>query len=191
MAISVSVVDGKIQENASAGSSAEKSSSGSKLGKDAFLQLLVTQMKYQDPLEPQDNSEYIAQLATFSQLEETQNMERTLENNQAASLVGKNVMVKTTSGTTGDVAYVAGKVEYVAIENNKSYLSIDGKRYSIDQLDTVMDDEYWEAYLKANGWNSNGNTQGGQVTEKPESGETDKEDTDNIESEKPESDQTV
>ncbi len=188
MAISVSVVDGKIQENASAGSATEKSSSGSKLGKDAFLQLLVTQMKYQDPLSPQDNSEYIAQLATFSQLEETQNMERTLENNQAASLVGKNVMVKTTSATTGEVSYVAGKVEYVAIENNKSYLSIDGKRYSIDQLDTVMDDEYWEAYLKANGWVSNNTTQGGQSTDKTES---DKTESDKTETDKTEIDKTV
>lgn len=191
MAISVSVVDGKIQENASTGSATEKSSGGSKLGKDAFLQLLVTQMKYQDPLEPQDNSEYIAQLATFSQLEETQNMERTLENNQAASLVGKNVMVKTTSATTGEVYYVAGKVEYVAIENNKSYLSIDGKRYSIDQLDTVMDDDYWQAYQEANGWTSNGTTQGGQAAEKPESGESDKTETDKTETDKTESDKTV
>lgn len=189
MAISVSVVDGKIQENASAGSATEKSSDGSKLGKDAFLQLLVTQMKYQDPLSPQDNSEYIAQLATFSQLEETQNMERTLENNQAASLVGKNVMVKTSSATTGEVYYVAGKVEYVAIENNKSYLSIDGRRYSIDQLDTVMDDDYWKAYQEANGWTSNGTTQGGQTTEKPESGETDKTETD--ETDNTETDKTV
>ena len=152
------------------------------------MQLLVTQMKYQDPLSPQDNSEYIAQLATFSQLEETQNMERTLENNQAASLVGKNVMVKTTSATTGEVSYVAGKVEYVAIENNKSYLSIDGKRYSIDQLDTVMDDEYWEAYLKANGWVSNGTTQGGQSTDKTE---MDKTETDKTETDKTETDKTV
>ncbi len=60
MAIAVSVVDGKIQETASSGSSISNSSeSGSTLGKDAFLQLLVTQMKYQDPLDPQ---------ATFSQL---------------------------------------------------------------------------------------------------------------------------
>ena len=42
----------------------------SALGKDAFLQLLVTQMKYQDPLDPQDNGEYLAQLAQFSALDD-------------------------------------------------------------------------------------------------------------------------
>ena len=61
MAISVSVVDGKIQETASSSSSLSSTTdSGNNLGKDAFLQLLVTQMKYQDPLSPTDNTEYIS-----------------------------------------------------------------------------------------------------------------------------------
>jgi flagellar basal-body rod modification protein FlgD len=42
------------------------------LGKDAFLQLLVTQLQHQDPLDPQDNSEFLAQLAQFSSLESLQ-----------------------------------------------------------------------------------------------------------------------
>ena len=42
------------------------------LGKDAFLKLLVTQMRYQDPLDPQDNSQYLSQLAQFSALEQCQ-----------------------------------------------------------------------------------------------------------------------
>ena len=46
------------------------------LGKDAFLQLLVTQMKYQDPLDPQDNSEYLSQLAQFSALEQMTNVSK-------------------------------------------------------------------------------------------------------------------
>ena len=42
------------------------------LGKDAFLSLLITQLQHQDPLEPQDNSEFLAQLAQFSSLESLQ-----------------------------------------------------------------------------------------------------------------------
>ena len=42
------------------------------IGKDAFLALLVTQLQHQDPLQPTDNSEFIAQLAQFSSLESLQ-----------------------------------------------------------------------------------------------------------------------
>ena len=67
------VKDGQILESVSTiQKNAKASNSG--LDKDAFLQLLVAQMKYQDPLEPTSNTEYISQLATFSELEEMQNM---------------------------------------------------------------------------------------------------------------------
>lgn len=49
-------------------------STNKSLNKDAFLQLLVTQMQHQDPLNPQDNSQYVAQLAQFSALEQMTNV---------------------------------------------------------------------------------------------------------------------
>ena len=83
---------------------------GSALGKDAFLQLLVTQMQNQNPLDPQDNSEFVSQLAQFSSLESMQSLNDSVSTIltsyqssqalQASSLVGHSVTV---TGTTADV----------------------------------------------------------------------------------------
>nr|WP_106784202.1 flagellar hook assembly protein FlgD [Lysinibacillus timonensis] len=56
-----------------------KETGNSSLGKDAFLQLLVTQLQHQDPTAPMDNTEYIAQLAQFSSLEQMQNMTKSID----------------------------------------------------------------------------------------------------------------
>lgn len=49
------------------------------LGRNAFLNLLVTQLQHQDPTQPQADGEFLAQLATFSQLEQLQRMNQTLD----------------------------------------------------------------------------------------------------------------
>jgi len=55
-------------------------SESNKLGKDDFLMLLVTQLQYQDPLNPTDNTEFISQLAQFSALENSTNIEKAITN---------------------------------------------------------------------------------------------------------------
>ena len=145
MASIASIQDGKVQ-NASQPDSLQKNAS---LDKDAFLQLLVTQMKYQDPLEPTDNTEYVSQLATFSSLEEMQNIAASSDLSRATSLVGKYVTVNSTSAT-GEQKLIGGKVDYVAVENNKAYLNINGENYSVDDLDSVVDEAYLTAYNIAN-----------------------------------------
>lgn len=52
----------------------------STLGKDAFLQILITQLQNQDPTNPMDDREFIAQMAQFSSLEQMQNMTKAMEN---------------------------------------------------------------------------------------------------------------
>ena len=149
MALIAPVEDGKIQETTSQNSLKNTSkTSNDGMDKDSFLQLLVAQMKYQDPLEPTSNTEYISQYAQFSQVEQMQNMAGSVELQRASSLVGQQVYVKTTT-SAGDTKYVQGKVDYVVYENGKAYLSIDESLYSLDDLDTVADKEYLDAYDKA------------------------------------------
>lgn len=149
MALMAPVQNGQIVETESQKSlkkqqTAEKNS----MDKDAFLQLLVAQMQYQDPLQPTSNTEFVSQYAQFSQVEQMQNMAATSELARATSLVGDYVYVKTT-GSDGEPDYVYGKVDYVAFENNKAYVSIEESLYSIDDVDTVVDLEYKDAYDKA------------------------------------------
>ncbi|MDE5716013.1 MAG: flagellar hook capping protein [Lachnospiraceae bacterium] len=145
------VEDGKFVESNSAASLAQatkKAQSGNTLDKDAFLQLLVAQMKYQDPLEPTSNTEYISQYATFSELEQMQNMSASMDLFRASSLVGQTVLLKVRD-SQGRTTNVQGNVDYVVYENNKAYLSVNGDLYSMDDLDTVADPTYLEAYRLA------------------------------------------
>lgn len=61
------------------------------LGREAFLQLLVTQLQHQDPTQPMSDSEFIAQLAQFSSLEQLTHMGQTLDDISTALGAGKKV----------------------------------------------------------------------------------------------------
>lgn len=144
MAVTGVVEDGKLLETASE-SSVKKATAKNGMDKDAFLQLLVAQMKYQDPLEPTSNTEYISQYATFSQVEQMQNMAATMELTRASSMVGKLVAVETTD-SSGNAKQIQGTVEYVTYENGKAFVSINNALYSVDDVIAVIDQTYQTAY---------------------------------------------
>ncbi len=95
-----------------------------------FLQLLITQLKNQDPTQPVDQAQTLSQLAQFSTLEQMTNLNTTETKNgnyslisENAGLIGKTV---TTSGT-GAAAGVNGPVSAVTITNGKAFLDINGQ----------------------------------------------------------------
>ena len=149
MALSAIVDEGKLIDSASVTKKANESSSS--LGKDDFLQLLVAQMKYQDPMEPTSNTEYIQQYATYSELEQMMNMSETMDLQRASGLVGQMVCVEFTTDAGMDKV-VEGIVDYVYYENGTPFVSINGELYKAEDVTSVYDATYIEASELASAW---------------------------------------
>ncbi len=154
MALWQKVENGQVIDTSASATSSSKEKVNNNLDKNDFLNLLVAQMKYQDPLEPQSNTEYVSQLATFTQVEATENMANTAESLQADALIGKTVIMRPTNSVTGETSDVMGTVDYVMKEGSNIYLSIGGALYNLDDLYTVADNEYMDAVLIAEDFES-------------------------------------
>ena len=99
----------------------EGSTKSNELGQDAFLKLMITQMNNQNPLEPQKNSEFVAQLAQFSSVEGLDKLNGTVEDLQlgfqssqalqASSMVGSTVKVPSETSYLESGGYIAGTIE--------------------------------------------------------------------------------
>jgi len=124
--------------SSSSGSSSGSSSSSSatsSLGEQDFLNLLCTQLKNQDPLNPMKDTEFIAQLAQFSSLEQMStmntNMSYLLEQsyyNTNAAMLGKTVTMS--DGTTGVVTKITK-------ESSSMYLYIGENKYSLSDVVSI------------------------------------------------------
>lgn len=108
------------------------------LNKDAFLKLLVTQLRYQNPLEPMEDKEFISQMAQFSSLEQAQNTNKIARFNSAYGMVGKLISA-TTSSETGEMEDVTGIVDSVRIVGNEAYLVVGSKEIPYESVYEVTD----------------------------------------------------
>lgn len=136
--LSAPVTDGVVQQYTSDAVAKKETKGTTALGKDAFLQLLVTQMQYQDPLNPQSDTEFISQLASFSSLEQMQNLNNTFSQTQAFTMIGQEVQVK----ADNKAGFMQGTVDYVTVSNGTSYFSIGGTLYSSDKLISIISPLY-------------------------------------------------
>lgn len=148
MSLMATYVDGELQTSNASTDSLSKSSSAknSVVDSDTFLTLLVAEMQNQDPLEPTSNTEWVSQYATFTQVEQMGEMADSMDMLRANNLVGKEVIMKVTSVSTGETSYVRGVVDYITMEDGKPLLNIGGANYSLDDLDTVASDDYFDCY---------------------------------------------
>lgn len=121
-----------------AGSTGTKSTTD--LGKDQFLKLLVTQLKYQDPLNPMQNEAFIAQLAQFSTLESMKNVEQSFKGVEAYSLIGKTVVVEDPATAIETEAVVTG----VKSKNGNHFVVLPIKSNYVEKGDAI------QAFTEAN-----------------------------------------
>ncbi len=108
---------------------AEPTNPNGELGKNDFLKLMVAQLQAQNPLEPSNGTEYISELAQFSQLEQTTNIAQTSSQSSAAQQVAQAVAlightVSYTDHSTG--ALVQGPVQSVEITSTGATLTVEG-----------------------------------------------------------------
>lgn len=121
--------------------STTKTTGSATLGPDAFLQLLTTELKNQDPTQPQDPTQQVSQLAQMSALQYQQQMTQAFNNfqsnfgvMQAASLIGKSATVSVgSSGTGGNSSTVTGTIQSVEVQNGQPFFTMtdaNGKVYT-------------------------------------------------------------
>lgn len=102
-----------------ASTSTSRTHKGDNLDKDDFLKLMITQLQYQDPLNPMDDKEFIAQTAQFTALEQLQNLNKITLMGQAAAFIGKDVDATDDNG----VAF-SGTVTGVKVVNGVAKLVV-------------------------------------------------------------------
>jgi len=143
----------------STSSTSSTTSANNILGKDDFLKLLITELKYQDPTDPMDNYEYISQMSTFSSLEQIQNLNTTMTSmadtlngtllpsmllQQSSSMIGKAVSYTqtTTSGGTSTTAELEGVVESVVMKDGGLYYVIDGEEIAASSVTSMAEGSF-------------------------------------------------
>lgn len=115
----MSVTPATPPSGASAGS--EPSNPGAMLGQDDFLKLMIAQLQSQDPLQPANNTEYLSELASFTELEQMTNLANAGELSGAVQLIGREVTYTDSSGATH-----SGTVESVQTTKSGTTVTVGG-----------------------------------------------------------------
>ena len=139
------------------------------LDKEAFLKLLVTQMQYQDPMNPGDSTEYMSQLAQYSSLEATMNISDAVEKGNSLNLVGHYVIMNA-KDSAGNNAPISGLVQYATMKDGEVLLSINDNYYPASDLDSVVDYDYF-LYLREHAGETGITAVGGEEAEQEASEE--------------------
>lgn len=118
------------------------------LGKDQFLKLLLTELQHQDPTNPMNDREFIAQMAQFSSLEQMMNFNKNMGQlldkisfQSSFDLLGKNVEVEDPNlmDELGNKNIIKGTVESINRKENDVFIRVNGAEYSVNNIIKVED----------------------------------------------------
>ena len=126
-------------QNSTAQAEAAAAKTGTKkMDADMFLKLMLEQLKYQDPMDPVDNKEFLAQQAQFTQVSETQEMNKNITQNnnimQTLALVGKEVTMIDPNDSTKTIT---GTVSEASFDSSTSSITVGGKQYPLSVVQSV------------------------------------------------------
>src|SRR5690554_5039310 len=129
-----------------AGPAAKAGSGSNILGKDDFLKLLITELRYQDPLDPLKDRDFIAQMAQFSTLEQIQSLHQLGRVQQATSLLGRAILAE--RNTDGIPEQIYGRVTGVRTVGGQVFMALDsGREVEADEIVSVLDEAGLTQYL--------------------------------------------
>lgn len=109
------------------------------LGQDDFLKILVTKLSTQDPMNPQQDSDFIAQMAQFSTLEQSKSMTADIAMLKAQQevLTANGLIGRTVTVTQNDKKVAQGTVTSVAMNEGAPEVVINGKPYSLEDVSLI------------------------------------------------------
>jgi flagellar basal-body rod modification protein FlgD len=133
----VGSVDSIINSN----TQSSKKTGGSALGKDDFLKILITQLKYQDPSQPLQDKEFIAQMAQFTSVEQLSNMASEMKLLRQSLGITSDLIGKTVSwqgkDSAGNSVEKTGKVDSITFKDGNQFINVNGETITVSQLTKI------------------------------------------------------
>ncbi len=102
------------------------------LNQNDFLNLLVTQLANQDPMNPMSDTDFVAQMASFTSLQQTKETQASIQSMQATDLIGRTVAVQGADGTVD-----SGVVSGVVMDSGTPNLLVNGQSYALSAVQSV------------------------------------------------------
>jgi flagellar basal-body rod modification protein FlgD len=124
--------------NTQSNGTSTKQTGSSSLGKDDFLKILITQLQNQDPMQPMEDKDFIAQMAQFSSLEQMTNVATNLSKlpqmlGYASTLIGKTI----SWSSADDGSEKSGVVDSIVVKEGTQYAVVKGENVALDQVTKV------------------------------------------------------